>query len=113
MHDAAYNQRLDEINEHSVAEGLERTAGIITAAGLIMIVVFGAFAMGHVLVVKELGVGLAMAVLLDSTIIRVDLGAGLDEADGPPELVDAEVRWPGSPTSREPASEDEEDEHHW
>jgi RND superfamily putative drug exporter len=72
-HDAEYNRRLDQINEHSVAEGLERTAGIITAAGLIMIVVFGAFAMGHVLVVKELGVGLAMAVLLDSTIIRVVL----------------------------------------
>jgi hypothetical protein len=71
VHDAAYNQRLDEINEHSVAEGLEKTAGIITAAGLIMIVVFGAFSMGHVLVVKELGIGLAMAVLLDSTIIRV------------------------------------------
>jgi ribosomal protein L40E len=70
-HDSAYNHRLDEINEHSVAEGLEKTAGIITAAGLIMIVVFAAFAMGHVLVVKELGVGLAMAVLLDSTIIRV------------------------------------------
>ena len=73
VHDANYNHRLDEINEHSVAEGLERTAGIITAAGLIMIVVFGAFAMGHVLVVKELGVGLSMAVLLDSTIIRVIL----------------------------------------
>ena len=56
-----------------MAEGLERTAGIITAAGLIMIVVFGAFAMGNVLVIKELGVGLAMAVLLDSTIIRVVL----------------------------------------
>jgi RND superfamily putative drug exporter len=72
-HDAAYNRKLDEFNEHSVAEGLERTAGIITAAGLIMIVVFGAFAMGQVLVVKELGVGLSMAVLLDSTIIRVVL----------------------------------------
>lgn len=71
VHDAAYNHKLDEINEHSVAEGLEMTAGIITAAGLIMIVVFGAFSLGHVLVVKELGIGLAMAVLLDSTIIRV------------------------------------------
>ncbi|MFN8522459.1 MAG: MMPL family transporter [Chloroflexota bacterium] len=58
-------------NEHSVAEGLEHTAGIITAAGLLMIVVFGAFAMAEVLVIKELGVGLAVAVLLDSTIIRV------------------------------------------
>ena len=51
--------------------GLERTAGIITAAGLIMIVVFGSFALGSTLVIKELGVGLAVAVLLDSTIIRV------------------------------------------
>jgi RND superfamily putative drug exporter len=58
-------------NERSVAMGLERTAGIITAAGLIMIVVFGSFALGSTLVVKELGVGLAVAVLLDSTIIRV------------------------------------------
>jgi RND superfamily putative drug exporter len=58
-------------NEHSVAEGLERTAGIITAAGLLMIVVFGAFSLGDVLVIKELGVGLAVAVLIDSTIVRV------------------------------------------
>ncbi|MFN0071958.1 MAG: MMPL family transporter [Chloroflexota bacterium] len=58
-------------NESSVAIGLERTAGIITAAGLIMIVVFGSFALGSTLVVKELGVGLAVAVFLDSTIIRV------------------------------------------
>jgi RND superfamily putative drug exporter len=71
--DPAYIHKLDELNEHSVAEGLEKTAGIINAAGLIMIVVFGAFSMGQVLVVKELGVGLSMAVLLDSTIIRVIL----------------------------------------
>lgn len=58
-------------NERSVAMGLERTAGIITAAGLIMIVVFGSFALGSTLVIKELGIGLAVAVLLDSTIIRV------------------------------------------
>ena len=58
-------------NELSVATGLERTAGIITAAGLIMIVVFGSFALGSTLVIKELGVGLAAAVLLDSTIVRV------------------------------------------
>ena len=60
-------------NEQSVAEGLERTAGIITAAGLIMVVVFGSFALGNVLVVKELGVGQAVAVLLDATIVRIVL----------------------------------------
>jgi RND superfamily putative drug exporter len=71
--------RVKEIYEHtkdndlSVALGLERTAGIITAAGLIMIVVFGSFALGDTLVIKELGVGLAVAVLIDSTIIRVIL----------------------------------------
>ncbi|MCC7104946.1 MAG: MMPL family transporter [Chloroflexi bacterium] len=58
-------------NELSVAQGLEKTAGIITAAGMIMIVVFGAFALGSTIVIKELGVGLAVAVLLDSTIIRI------------------------------------------
>lgn len=58
-------------NELSVAQGLEKTAGIITAAGLIMIVVFGAFALGSTIVIKELGVGLAVAVLLDSSIIRI------------------------------------------
>jgi putative drug exporter of the RND superfamily len=60
-------------NDRSVAMGLERTAGIITAAGLIMIVVFGSFALGTTLVIKELGIGLAVAVLLDSTIIRIIL----------------------------------------
>src|SRR6185312_16852657 len=38
---------------------------------LIMIVVFGSFALGSTLVIKELGVGLAVAVLLDSTIVRI------------------------------------------
>jgi RND superfamily putative drug exporter len=60
-------------NEDAVALGLERTAGIITAAGLIMIVVFGSFALTQVLVVKEIGFGLAVAVLLDMTLVRIVL----------------------------------------
>lgn len=60
-------------NEESVALGLEHTAGIITAAGLIMIAVFGSFALTRVLVIKELGFGLAVAVLLDTTLVRVVL----------------------------------------
>jgi RND superfamily putative drug exporter len=60
-------------NEEAVALGLERTAGIITAAGLIMIVVFGSFALTRVLVIKELGFGLAVAVLLDTTLVRIVL----------------------------------------
>ena len=58
---------------HPVILGLERTAGIITAAGLIMIIVFGSFALTQVLVIKELGFGLAVAVLLDTTLVRIIL----------------------------------------
>jgi putative drug exporter of the RND superfamily len=56
-----------------VALGLERTAGIITAAGLIMIAVFGSFALTNVLVIKEIGFGLAVAVLIDITLVRLVL----------------------------------------
>jgi putative drug exporter of the RND superfamily len=66
-----YNQGYS--NEESVALGLERTAGIITAAGVIMIAVFGSFALTNVLVIKEIGFGLAVAVLLDITIVRLIL----------------------------------------
>jgi RND superfamily putative drug exporter len=65
-------------NEESVAIGLERTAGIITAAGLIMIAVFGSFALTQVLVVKEIGFGLAVAVLLDTTLVRLWMPRVLD-----------------------------------
>ncbi len=60
-------------NDDSVALGLDHTAGIITAAGLIMIAVFGSFALTQVLVIKELGFGLAVAVLLDTTLVRLVL----------------------------------------
>lgn len=60
-------------NEDSVALGLEHTAGIITAAGLIMIAVFGSFALTNVLVIKELGFGLAVAILIDTTLVRMVL----------------------------------------
>jgi RND superfamily putative drug exporter len=58
-------------NTASVAEGLARTASVITGAALIMVSVFAAFALAQTLTVKALGVGLAIAVLLDATIIRV------------------------------------------
>jgi RND superfamily putative drug exporter len=51
--------------------GLERTGGVISGAALIMIVVFSAFALSPIIIVKELGLSLAVAVLLDATIIRV------------------------------------------
>ncbi len=58
-------------NTASVAEGLARTAGVITGAALIMVSVFAAFALADIITIKSIGVGMAIAVLLDATIIRV------------------------------------------
>ncbi|HET8628203.1 MAG TPA: MMPL family transporter [Thermomicrobiales bacterium] len=58
-------------NEEAVAAGLESTARVITAAGLILIGTFGSFALADVVVIKEFGIGLAAGVLIDSTIVRV------------------------------------------
>lgn len=58
-------------NEEAVATGLEHTAGVITAAGLLLIVTFGSFASANIITIKEIGLGLAIGVLIDSTIVRV------------------------------------------
>jgi len=60
-------------NTEAVSWRLEHTGSLITSAALIMVTVFGAFALGRLLPIKELGFGLAAAVLLDATIIRVML----------------------------------------
>lgn len=54
----------------AVAEGLQRTGRVITSAGLLVVVVFAGFATGDVLLVQELGVGLAVAVVVDATVVR-------------------------------------------
>jgi RND superfamily putative drug exporter len=58
-------------NRASVAEGLAQTAGVITGAAMIMVTVFAAFALADVLTIKAIGVGMAIAVFVDATIIRV------------------------------------------
>ena len=58
-------------NRAAVAEGLAKTAGIITGAAAIMIAVFSAFALAEVITIKSVGVGMAIAVFLDATIVRV------------------------------------------
>jgi Predicted drug exporters of the RND superfamily len=58
-------------NTASVAEGLARTAGVITGAALIMVSVFVAFALADMITIKSMGVGMAIAVALDASIIRV------------------------------------------
>ena len=60
-------------NDHATMEGLSATASTITFAALIMIAVFGVFAFSRVLAVQFIGFGLALAVLLDATLIRMVL----------------------------------------
>ena len=58
-------------NDAAVIEGLGSTARVITSAALIMICVFTAFALGSNVVVKMLGIGMATAILVDATLVRV------------------------------------------
>ena len=60
-------------NAGSVVHGLRSTAGIITGAALIMVVVFAGMASGELVVFQQVGFGLAVAVILDATIIRMVL----------------------------------------
>jgi uncharacterized membrane protein YdfJ with MMPL/SSD domain len=57
-------------NRVAVARGLERTGRVVTAAAAIMIVAFGGFVVGRVPGLQQFGVGLALGVLLDATIVR-------------------------------------------
>ena len=58
-------------SRESVADGLAATARVITAAALIMVFVFGSFLLENDRVIKLFGIGLAGAVLLDATIVRM------------------------------------------
>ncbi|MGG0644082.1 MMPL family transporter [Sporosarcina gallistercoris] len=58
-------------NDKSTVEGLASTSKVITSAALIMIVLTGAFAFTDVMPVKQIGVGIAIAVAIDATIIRL------------------------------------------
>jgi RND superfamily putative drug exporter len=66
-HDAGASDR------DAVAFGLERTGRIITAAAAIMVIAFTGFAVGRIEGLREFGVGLAVAVALDATIVRIVL----------------------------------------
>ncbi len=63
-----YDQTGD--NAEAVAYGLRSTAGLITGAALIMVAVFGSFATGKTIINQQVGFGLAVAVLLDATLVR-------------------------------------------
>ena len=57
-------------NTESVAMGLERTGRIITSAAFILVLVAGAFVTSDVVVIKAFGLGVAIAIFLDATVVR-------------------------------------------
>ena len=83
-------------NDHATMEGLSATAGTITFAAAIMVLVFGTFAFARVLAVQLIGFGLAMAVLLDATLIRMVLVPAIMHIAG---------RWNWWPGVRAPKSD--------
>ena len=88
-------------NDHATMEGLSATASTITSAALIMILVFGTFAFTRVLAVQLIGFGLAAAVLLDATLIRMVLVPAIMHIAG---------RWNWWPGVRAPRLERENSE---
>ena len=69
-------------NSEAVARGLSVTSRVITAAAAIMVAVFGAFALSDQRVVKEFGVGLACAIFIDATVVRLVLVPSLMQLAG-------------------------------
>jgi uncharacterized membrane protein YdfJ with MMPL/SSD domain len=67
----AYDHGLS--NEQAVAHGIKTTASVVTAAAVIMVAVFGVFATLSMIEMKQIGVGLATAILIDATIVRAVL----------------------------------------
>lgn len=61
---------LTKNNKEAVAFGLQSTAKLITGAALIMVVVFAGFAAGRLVMLQQVGFGLAVAILIDATIVR-------------------------------------------
>ena len=66
-----YDRGLD--TEHAVAKGIKSTAGVVTSAAIVMVLVFGVFALMPLIDMKEMGIGLAAAILIDATIVRAVL----------------------------------------
>lgn len=65
------NARSGMTMERSVLDGVVKTAGVVTSAALIMVAVFSVFGTLSFIEMKQIGVGLAVAILLDATVIRI------------------------------------------
>ena len=83
-------------NVEAVAGGLERSGRIVTSAALIVVVVAGSFAFADIVLIKALGIGMAIAVALDATVVRALLVPATMRLLGRLELVDAGRGWSGS-----------------
>jgi len=98
----------------ATVEGLARTGRVITAAAAIMVVVFGAFVPSDLIFLKVIGIGLAAAILVDATVVRMLLVPAVmqllgDRAWALPAWLDRllpEVHVEGPP---EPATESDEE----
>ncbi|MES2305052.1 MAG: MMPL family transporter [Gemmatimonadota bacterium] len=77
-------EAFDRTGQNTLAtrEGLSATASVITSAAIIMIAVFGAFAFARILLMQFVGFGLAVAVFLDATVIRMVLVPSLMQIAG-------------------------------
>jgi uncharacterized membrane protein YdfJ with MMPL/SSD domain len=67
----AYDRGLS--NEQAVAYGIKSTAGVVTSAATVMVVTFAVFATMPIIDMKEMGIGLAVAILIDATLVRAVL----------------------------------------
>jgi RND superfamily putative drug exporter len=59
--------------EEAVSRGIRSTAGVVTSAAVVMVLVFGVFALMPIVDMKQMGIGLAAAILIDATIVRAVL----------------------------------------
>jgi RND superfamily putative drug exporter len=98
----------DHDNVHAVSYGLERTGRIVTAAAIIMVAAFSGFVAGSIVGLQEFGIGLAVAIFVDATIVRALLVPALMAIFGRwnwwlPERLARVVRVPASPLAPSPA----------
>jgi putative drug exporter of the RND superfamily len=97
-------------NEEAVAEGLAKTGRIVTAAGIVMFAAFMGFVAGSVVGLQQFGFGLAVAILLDVTIVRALLVPSMMKLFGRwnwwlPQGIARVFRVPPSPPAQRPVTE--------